>query len=269
MATGSRTSGSVLAKPLAEGGPNLTLRTEVANRLITAVALGDYIPGQRFPPERDLAVMLGVARVTVRAAISDLVERGLLRRQQGRSGGTFVIEPDTPEAGAAVKQALSIAWDKLIDQHEAECWMHGMIAAAAAERRSDDDVAILQEKLETYRQAGSGAPAQKADEQLHLAIADAAHSPTLRESLLSLERQMHLSAPAHPWGAESSWKELELRALRDHEKLVAAITDGDVLAAHEIGRTHARINLEMLEETMLHAERASERAAREDPPEVR
>src|SRR5579883_1842980 len=44
-------------------------------------------PGTALPPERDLALRLGVSRPTVRAAIDDLARTGLLVRQQGR--GTF------------------------------------------------------------------------------------------------------------------------------------------------------------------------------------
>jgi GntR family transcriptional regulator len=44
-------------------------------------------PGTALPPERDLALQLGVSRPTVRAAIEDLTRIGLLVRQQGR--GTF------------------------------------------------------------------------------------------------------------------------------------------------------------------------------------
>jgi GntR family transcriptional regulator len=44
-------------------------------------------PGTALPPERDLALRLGVSRPTVRAAIEDLTRIGLLVRQQGR--GTF------------------------------------------------------------------------------------------------------------------------------------------------------------------------------------
>lgn len=247
----------VLTTPINAKRDASSLRDEVANRLITAVALGDYEPGARFPAERDLAAMLGVGRVTVRAAIAQLIHVGLLRSRQGRGGGTFVVEPDTGEASAAIEKALTAAWARLVDQHVAECWLHGAIAAAAAERHVDADRETLAQRLEGYRIAGSGAPARKADELLHVAIAEAAHSPSLSEALFALERSMHLTAPAHPWGPESGWAELEQRSLRDHEKLIAAILARDVLAAHEVGRAHARINLDMLEATLGEAKRAT------------
>src|SRR3954467_7874571 len=51
---------------------------EITDRLITAIAIGEYLPGARLPVERDLAASLGAGRMTVRAALARLVERGLL-----------------------------------------------------------------------------------------------------------------------------------------------------------------------------------------------
>jgi GntR family transcriptional regulator len=56
------------------------LREAIENRVIA--------PDDALPPERDLAEMLNVSRITVRKAIDELVEEGLLIRKQG--SGTFV-----------------------------------------------------------------------------------------------------------------------------------------------------------------------------------
>ncbi|WP_413783438.1 winged helix-turn-helix domain-containing protein, partial [Mycolicibacterium obuense] len=49
---------------------------EVTDRLVTAIAIGEYLPGARLPGERDLAAYLGAGRMTVRAALARLVDRG-------------------------------------------------------------------------------------------------------------------------------------------------------------------------------------------------
>lgn len=49
---------------------------------------GTYGPGQKLPPEARLCEVYGVSRITSRRAISDLVEEGILHRQQGK--GTYV-----------------------------------------------------------------------------------------------------------------------------------------------------------------------------------
>lgn len=60
-------------------------RDLVRDHILAVIA--DYGPGRGLPPERELAEQLGVSRPTVRAAIQDLTQSGLLVRQPGR--GTF------------------------------------------------------------------------------------------------------------------------------------------------------------------------------------
>jgi DNA-binding GntR family transcriptional regulator len=74
------------------------LHVSIAEELTTAIADGRLVPGTRLPPERQLAEMLGVSRMTVRQALGELEHDGLVRRVVGRSGGTFVREPEDGRA---------------------------------------------------------------------------------------------------------------------------------------------------------------------------
>src|SRR5438067_10859619 len=64
-----------------------------------AIAGGRLAPGDRLPPERELAGRLRVSRMTLRQALASLERRGLLSRRVGREGGTFVDEPKLELAG--------------------------------------------------------------------------------------------------------------------------------------------------------------------------
>ena len=48
------------------------------------IASGEVKPGSRLPPERELCQMLGISRVTLRRALTALVEEGVLRSAHGR-----------------------------------------------------------------------------------------------------------------------------------------------------------------------------------------
>lgn len=65
--------------------------TRLAQLIEKRVKSGEYPIGARIPSERDLCEIYGVSRITVRQAIAELTERGVLNRQQGR--GTFVATP--------------------------------------------------------------------------------------------------------------------------------------------------------------------------------
>jgi GntR family transcriptional regulator len=65
----------------------------IEERLAEAIGEGGLTPGERLPPERQLAEWAGVSRMTLRQALGTLERRGLVTRSRGRRGGTFVAEP--------------------------------------------------------------------------------------------------------------------------------------------------------------------------------
>lgn len=81
---------------------------EITDRLVTAIALGEYLPGTRLPVERELAASLGVGRMTVRAALARLVERGLLETRRGRGGGSYVLEQWRESSTESVGRTLAM-----------------------------------------------------------------------------------------------------------------------------------------------------------------
>ncbi|TNM25190.1 GntR family transcriptional regulator [Streptomyces sedi] len=71
---------------------------QVAERLRRDIAAGAWAPGEQLPVERDLAEALSVSVNTLRRAVSQLVEEGVVRRRQG--SGTFV----RPDAGPSAAE---------------------------------------------------------------------------------------------------------------------------------------------------------------------
>src|SRR6476620_9885624 len=69
---------------------------EVVTQLREMIHRGELRPGDRLPPERDLAKLLGVSRPTLRAGISSLAAVGVLQPRRG--AGTFVVENEGPPA---------------------------------------------------------------------------------------------------------------------------------------------------------------------------
>jgi GntR family transcriptional regulator len=74
---------------------------QVERRIEDLLLQGRYKAGDRIPPETELVEALGVSRVTVRAGLARLVERGLLERRRG--SGTFLVRPP---AGARLAAGL-------------------------------------------------------------------------------------------------------------------------------------------------------------------
>jgi GntR family transcriptional regulator len=71
--------------------PDEPLYSLMASRMEGLIASGRWSEGDRVPPERALCQEFGVSRATLRQALGELEERGLITRHQGR--GTFVTRP--------------------------------------------------------------------------------------------------------------------------------------------------------------------------------
>jgi GntR family transcriptional repressor for pyruvate dehydrogenase complex len=57
--------------------------TQIAEQIRTSVLAGEFNPGEKLPPERELAEMFGVSRPSVREALNILASSGLVETYQG------------------------------------------------------------------------------------------------------------------------------------------------------------------------------------------
>src|SRR5437867_11145505 len=82
----------------------LVLHEQVAAELRRSIAEGEARPGERLPPARDLAAVLGVNRNTVLRGVRLLRDEGLLEFRRGRG----VTVAGTSERGAVVARAREL-----------------------------------------------------------------------------------------------------------------------------------------------------------------
>src|ERR1700733_13482631 len=152
----------------------------IAERLVTAIALGEFEPGQRLPPERELAATLEVSRTTVREALQRLHAGGYVVTRRGRDGGTFIQDAAALGNGAgadeAVKRTLDLRWDALTELLDYRRLTESLIARTPPEPRGDSDIAAIGAAVERYSGPTSRPDARIADHALHQAIARATHN---------------------------------------------------------------------------------------------
>ena len=79
---------------------------EICERIREQLALGVLKPGDKLPPERDLAQQLGVSRNVLREALRSLEMAGVLRLQKGVKGGAFIQEGDTSRMNGVMRDML-------------------------------------------------------------------------------------------------------------------------------------------------------------------
>ena len=123
------------------------IRNEPAYRKVAAVLLDRITtraltPGDRLPPELELARQFGVHRGTVREAMRELETNGVLKRERG-SKLMMVTRPARVTVAAGISRALALHDVSYHDVWEALTAIEPPIAAAAAQRRKAKDLARI------------------------------------------------------------------------------------------------------------------------------
>lgn len=120
---------------------------EVVVQLREMIHRGELRPGDRLPPERDLAKMLGVSRPTLRAGIRSLAAVGVLQSRQG--AGTFVVKADGPPAldSSPLSLMASLHGYTAGEMFEARRALEMAVARLAAERATGEQLATMAEEV--------------------------------------------------------------------------------------------------------------------------
>lgn len=120
---------------------------EIVLRLQEMIQKGALSPGERLPPERDLAKLLGVSRPTLRAGIRSLATIGVLQSRQG--AGTFVVEQhESPSLdGSQLSLMASLHGFTSDEMFEARIALEMSIAGFAAQRASSEHMTLMAEEI--------------------------------------------------------------------------------------------------------------------------
>jgi GntR family transcriptional repressor for pyruvate dehydrogenase complex len=227
----------------------LTLRTageRIAERFVTAIALGEFVPGQQLPSERELAAMLEVSRTTVREALQRLHAAGYVTTRRGRGGGTFVQTGQGAESDEMIRRTLLPAWAELSEVLDFRQLIEQQIARTAAERRDDADIAAIRAAVAAYAEAPDREASRLADGAVHQAIAEAAHNRRLTDLSARIRREVSFGFDAEPYSAE-----VRKRAIHQHPELAEAVIAGNAAAAASAAAQHFSLTEDLLRE--LHA----------------
>jgi GntR family transcriptional repressor for pyruvate dehydrogenase complex len=168
------------------------LSDQIVQQLETMLLEGSFKPGDRLPPERQLAEQLGVSRPSLREAIQKLAARGLLVSRQG--GGTYVT--------ARLDNSFAEPWQEMLGKHpelhrdvlEFRRMLEGTVAQMAAERATEADrahIGKLYAQMEAAHAKADLDVTSKIDVLFHQALADAAHNALFTHLSSSLLNMLH------------------------------------------------------------------------------
>ena len=211
-----------------------TTAEEVVARLRDMIHSGELALGDRLPPERDLAKLLGVSRPTLRAGIRTLTAVGILQSKQG--AGTFVAEAEeSPTLDAGALRLMSALHGFTSDEmFEARLALEMSVAALAAERATAEDMAKLAEEV-----AGMYASLEKPEQylvhdmQFHQSVA-AASGNRILTALMNM-----VATILFDYRSKTVKRAIDLKdSAEQHHNIYRAIREHNTEAARQAMRVH-------------------------------
>ena len=202
---------------------------EVMVQLAQLIRQGRLRPGDRLPPERELAERLHVSRATVREALRVMQLQGLIDSRHG--SGNFIA------TGKAEDLALALNHLALNDIFECRMLIEPSIAALAAQRASDGDIAQLEALLkEQARRVAQHESAVKLDVAFHSALAGATHNHALLQVGAELIKVL---APSRTQGLQSPQR--AQLSLLSHRRILEAVKARNAAEARYAMEQHIRM----------------------------
>lgn len=225
----------------------------VVRQIEQLILRGVLRPGERLPSERDLAERLGVSRPSIREAIADLVERGLLATRAG--SGIYVADV----LGSAFSEPLI----KLFSTHEEALFdyiafrrdLEGMAAERAAKLGSDTDhkvITTLFAKMENAHTKRNPAEEAALDAEFHMAIVEASHNVFMLHMMRSMFEMLRAGVF---YNRKIMFKVRTTREslLEQHRLIHDAILSRDPVAARQAVEDHLNFV-----ETCMHQDRKAQ-----------
>ena len=228
------------------------LSASVVRQIEQLILRGILSPGERLPSERELAERLGVSRPSLRDAIAELQEVGLLEAKAG--SGVFVAD--------VLGSAFSPALIRLFARHDEAVFdylsfrrdMEGLAAERAAKFGSDADLKLIQTIFDKMVAAGDPSLSDAAaslDAQFHSAIMDASHNVVMLHMMRSM---FELLQTGVFYNRQVMFRQRTTRqALLDQHQ---AINDALQARDPDAARAAVRIHLDFVEQALIDQQKA-------------
>ncbi|MEW8976971.1 MAG: FadR/GntR family transcriptional regulator [Symbiobacterium sp.] len=217
---------------------NQRIYQQIVDQITRMVQQGVLQPGDRLPPERQLAEEFGVSRAAVREALSALRLLGLVEVRAGE--GTFVAHSAGDRIISPLALVLTIEQSEAVGREllELRAAIEAQAAALAAVRREPEDLVAMEEALaEMEADLHAGRLGADADWRFHDAVASASGNALLLKTMRSLSETMR--------EALGLYRERLLRIpgmgevlLQEHRDVLAAIREQNPVAARERMLSH-------------------------------
>jgi len=194
---------------------------QVVARVYELIKHDGLKPGDRLPPERELAKQLGISRPSLRAGLSSLISMGVLKSRQG--AGTFLVDGPPALDSEPLRLLAELHGFSFDHMFETRSILEVGAAGLAADHATGDQLASMSEEI-TEMYAALKDPQQFLvhDIGFHRAVAAASGNPTLATlvemvSAILYERRRNTIERAHDFNEALELHRRIYRAIRAHK----------------------------------------------------
>lgn len=227
------------------------LAEKIVNRLLTLIKEKHLRPGDRLPPERELALMMKVGRPSLREALRALQMMNIIANRQGSGNYITSLEPERLVEHLDIAFALDDS--TYSDLFQARGIMESAIAGMAAQSITDEELRLMEESLERAAAVvGDSAAFLEADMELHDLILKAAKNRILSVFMRIINKLGMLSR-------RRTGEQLAIRkqTVKDHRLIVEALRRRDPRRAQEAITAHLRNVEKAMKKASVHARKGS------------
>ena len=212
----------------------------IIQQLKRQISSGVLKPGDKLPPERELAERLNVGRGYVREAIKKLEFYGILRTIPYK--GTLVSSLGVKALEGLIGNVLELEKEHFRSLVETRLILETHAARLTAVRATDEQIEKIQQSHDEYRElALKGSPDIESDLLFHLSIAEFCANPVLR-SIISLIAPDIVSYSLRVTRDREAYKQLSEFVVSEHQAIMEGIRSRDPeKASSAMGRHINRI----------------------------
>jgi GntR family transcriptional repressor for pyruvate dehydrogenase complex len=210
------------------------LSERIAAMILSLIKDRQLQSGDRLPPERELAKLLGVSRPPLREALRALSMMNILEIRQG--SGTYIATLEPELLVQHLDLIFALEDTTYLELLRARRVLEGGLAEMAAQNITDAEIQDLRECLaKSIRSIDQPMAFLKSDLELHRIVCEAARNLILSKLMTSISKP----------GIHSRYRTTEIRDVRiqtvkDHEEIVAAISLRDAERSREAMANHLR-----------------------------
>ncbi len=216
------------------------LYQQIADRVRALIQQGNYAEGSRLPPERDLALQLGVSRPSLREALIALEIEGSVEIRMG--SGVYVCS--RAPRRATLLQTMGESPAELM---QARAALEGAVIVLACVNVTPQGLARLQESIDAMRaDIAHGRDVMEHDREFHIRLAEMSGNNILTSLVATLFDERRGPLASHMrirLESLPSWN----AALAEHELILKCLQSRDPLSAESAIRAHIRAAAERWE----------------------